>query len=101
MHPLATPEIHREVRVKQRREEAQARDVVLVQMREERVQFDLLARQELTHELLAKANRTATRVNHQPFAADPHFDTRRVAADFAIVRVARTPHTPELDPELL
>ncbi len=101
MHSLATPEIHREVRMKQGREETQTRDVVLVQMRKERVQLDLLARKELTHELLAEIDRTAARVNHQPLATDLHLDTRRVAADLAIVCVARTSHTPELDPDLL
>lgn len=101
MHSLTTPEIHREVRMKQGREETQARDVVHMQMREERVQFDLLARKELTHELLAEVDRTTTCVDHEPLATDLHLDTRRVAADLAIVRVARTPHTPELDPEFL
>lgn len=100
VHPLATPEVDREVRMEQRREKAQARDVVFVQMREERMQLDLLSREELTHELLAEVDRSATRVDHQPLAADLHLDARRVATDLAIVRVARPSHTPELDPNL-
>lgn len=94
---LPAPEVAGEVGMEQRGEEPEPFPVVAVQVREEDVSLDLLARAQPRHQLVAELPDATTRVQDEELPTDGQLQTTRLSTDLDVVSAGRTPHAPELE----